>query len=274
MRRPLVIAGLVGLLGLVVFTFLGPLVYRVNPYTTHLRLALGAPSPLDLLGTNNLGRDELARLMLGGQTSLEVGFAAAAGALVVGVLFGLIAGYQGGLVDAVMMRFVDIMRAIPALFLLIFFDAVFRPTPYLLVGLIILVSWNGASRLVRAEVLSLKTRPFVESAVAIGAGRGRIMVRYLLPNVLGTVMVAATFMVADAILTVAALSFLGLGLPPPAPNWGSMLSSSMSYLTQGAWWLVYPPGLAILVAVMSVNFLGDGVRELLDPRTGGTPHAR
>jgi peptide/nickel transport system permease protein len=159
-----------------------------------------------------------------------------------------------------------VMRAIPGLFLLIFFDSLFRPSAWLLIVLIAFVSWHGVSRLVRAEVLSLRERTYVEASLAAGASRTRIAFEHLLPNALGTIVVASTFMVADAILAVAALSFLGLGLPPPAPNWGAMLANSMSYLPQNAWWLVYPPGLALLITVVSVNFLGDAFREAFDTR--------
>lgn len=265
-KHPLGVAGL-AMLGLVVgFCFLGPLFYHVNPYRDHLHHVLESPNARFWMGTNNLGRDEMARLMWGGQISLAVGFAAAMATMVVGVFLGLVAGFWGGWVDHLLMRLVDLMRSLPPLFLLLFLDSFVQPNPLLLILLIAFVSWHGVSRLVRAEVLSLKERPFIEAATAIGASRVRIMVRHLLPNVIGTVTVAATFQIADAILLVSGLSFLGLGLPPPAPNWGSMLANSMSYLPQNAWWLVYPPGLAILLTVLSVNLVGDALRVVLDSR--------
>lgn len=265
-RHPLARAGAGGVVFIALLVFVGPMLYRTSPYAVHILAALRPPSARFPLGTNNLGRDELARLMLGGQLSLEVGFAGALASMVVGVLYGLASGYSSRAVDSVMMRFVDVMRAIPGLFLLIFFDALFRPSAWLLIVLIAFVSWHGVSRLVRAEVLSLRERTYVEASLAAGASRTRIAFEHLLPNALGTIVVASTFMVADAILAVAALSFLGLGLPPPTPNWGAMLASSMSYLPQNAWWLVYPPGLALLVTVVSVNFLGDAFREAFDTR--------
>ncbi|MCY0863572.1 MAG: ABC transporter permease, partial [Sulfobacillus sp.] len=218
------------------------------------------------LGTDSLGRDVLIRMMVGGQLSLEVGFAAALVTMVIGVVYGLISGYVGGWVDVVMMRIVDILYAIPGLFLLLFLDSVFRPNATLLVFVIAVVSWFGVARLVRGEVLSLKQREYVEAARALGTGNLRIMLRHLLPNVMGVVVVATTLQVANAILTVAGLSFLGLGLPPPTPNWGEMLSSSMNYMFQNAWWLIYPPGLAILLVELSVNFIGDALRQAFDPR--------
>ena len=265
-HNPLAKAGTVGLVFLIVLCFAGPLFYRVSPYQTHLTSILHSPTFSFPLGTNNLGRNELARLMLGGQTSLEVGFSAAAAAMIFGVIYGMISGFYGGWTDIILMRIIDLLRSIPSLFLLIFLDSVVRPSAVLLVLLISLTSWHGVSRLVRGEVLSLKNEPFVEAAHIAGASRTRIIIKHLIPNTFGTILVAATFMVADAVLLVAGLSFLGLGLPPPAPNWGAMLASSMAYLPDNTWWLVYPPGLAILLTVLSINFIGDALRVALDKR--------
>ncbi len=265
-KNPLARFGVGGLIFLVLFTFVGPLVYHVSPNKPNLLYTLSPPSAKFPLGTDSLGRDYLSRMMLGGQLSLEVGFAAAFMTTVIGVIYGLTAGLIGSALDSFMMRLVDIFIAIPSLFLLLFVDSVFRPSALLLVIIIAMLSWFGVARLVRSEVLSLKRRDYVEAARALGAGNWRIMIQHLLPNVMGVVIVNATFQVADAILTVAALSFLGLGLPPPTPNWGEMLSSSMSYMFQNAWWLIYPPGIAILMVELSVNFIGDALRQAFDPR--------
>ncbi len=265
-KNPLARFGVGGIIFLVLFTFVGPIFYHVNINQPHLLSTLQPPSARFPLGTDSLGRNYLARMMLGGQLSLEVGFAAALMTTIIGVIYGLTSGLIGGAVDAIMMRLVDIFIAIPGLFLLLFVDSVFRPNAVLLVVVIAILSWFGVARLVRSEVLSLKRRDYVEAARALGAGNWRIMIKHLLPNVMGVVIVNATFQVADAILTVAALSFLGLGLPPPTPNWGQMLSSSMSYMFQNAWWLIYPPGLAILIVELSVNFIGDALRQAFDPR--------
>ncbi|MCL4319014.1 MAG: ABC transporter permease [Firmicutes bacterium] len=265
-HHPLAWMGIVGLGFLIGFSFVGPLIYRASPYALHLSAILQAPSFRFPLGTNNLGRNMMARLMLGGQMSLEVGFAAALSAMVVGIIYGLVAGYLGGWVDVIMMRLVDLLRAIPGLFLLIFLDSLVTPSPGLLILLIAFTSWHGVSRLVRAEVLSLKHRLYVEASRAVGGGIGHIALRHLLPNILGTVIVATTFMVADAVLVIASLSFLGMGLPPPTPNWGAMLSDAMTYLPQHAWWLIYPPGLAVLWTVLSISFIGDAFRAALDTR--------
>ncbi|MGH7921697.1 MAG: ABC transporter permease [Candidatus Dormibacteraceae bacterium] len=268
-RHPLGLVGVVGFAAMVLFSFVGPLIYRANPYTVAMAVNMQPPSLAHLLGTDNLGRDQVIRLMVGGQSSLIVGITAAASSTVIGVVYGAISGMLGGWVDVVLMRIVDVLRSIPALFLLIFFDSAFSPSAALLVFLIAIVSWHGPSRLVRAEVLSLKERPYVEASHSLGSSKLHILWYHILPNAIDVVVVSATFMVADAILLVAALSFLGLGIPPPAPNWGTMLSDSITYLAQDAWWLIYPPGLAILVVVISINFVGDALRESMDRRLLG-----
>lgn len=272
-RHTLARTGIVGLIVIVLFSFVGPLLYRASPYSLHMFSLLQPPSAHFPLGTNNLGRNMLARLMLGGQTSLEVGFSAALAGMTIGVVYGLIAGYTGGVVDALMMRFIDMLRAIPGLFLLLFVDSLVRPSPLVLVFLIAGVSWHGVGRLVRGEVLRIRTEAFVEGAVATGASKAHIMRHYLFPNAIGTIIVATTFHIADAILAVAGLSFLGLGLPPPLPNWGAMLANSMAYVPQNSWWLIYPPGLMILLTVLFINFVGDGIRGTFD-MGGGRAQSR
>lgn len=265
-RQPLGRVGLAGILFLLLFCFVGPVVYPKSAYTMHLISLLQPPSAEFPLGTNNLGRNMLARLMLGGQTSLEVGFAAAIASMVIGVIYGMVAGFFGGWIDALMMRIVDVLRAVPGLFLLVFLDSVVRPNALLLIGLISLTAWHGVSRLVRSEVLRLKSATYVEASLTSGARTRFILMHHLLPNAMGTIVVSATFMIGDAVLVIAGLSFLGLGLPPPAPNWGSMLSDAMAYLPQNAWWLVYPPGIAVLLTVLSINFVGDALRIAFDTR--------
>lgn len=265
-RNPLTIAGIIGMVFLVLFSFVGPLFYHVNPLAIHLNALLQPPSSKYPLGTDDLGRDYLSRMMNGGRPSLLVGFAAALVSMIIGILYGMTSAMAARWLDTLMMRIVDVILSVPALFILLFLDAVFRPTVLIMVVIIASTAWLGVARLVRAEVLSLKTRTYVEAAQALGANTGRIMIRYLFPNFLGTVLVAGTFAVADAILTIAILSFLGLGLPPPAPNWGADLSSAMNYMYQPSWWLVYPPGILILIAELSINFIGDGLRQAFDTR--------
>jgi len=268
-RNPLGLVGICLVLLLVLFSFVGPLVYRASPYTTNVTAIVAGPSAQFPLGTDSLGRDELARLMLGGQLSLEVGFAAALVAMAFGTFYGITSGMAGGYVDTLLMRIVDVIIALPSLFLLLLLNSIFRPSAVLLVFIIASTAWVGVARLVRAETLSLREREFVEAASASGAGRPRLMLRHLLPNTMGIVLVAATFQVGDSILTVATLSFLGLGLPPPTPNWGQMLSDSLNYIFQGSWWLIYPPGLLIVMVELGVNFVGDALREAYDPRLQG-----
>lgn len=265
-KYPLSIWGVLGIVFLVAFSFVGPLFYHTDPTQSHLLHTMSPPTGRFPLGTDGLGRDELSRMMIGGQSSLEVGFSAALVAMIFGTLYGMVSAMAGGIVDSLMMRLVDILLSIPSLFILLFLDAVFQPNIWLMIIIVASTSWLGVSRLVRAEVLSVKTQTYVEAALALGASTWRTMIGYYLPNILGTVLVATTFSVADAILTVAGLSFLGLGLPPPAPNWGAMLSSAMGYMFQNSWWLIYPPGAAILIAELAINFLGDGLRHALSGR--------
>lgn len=265
-RSPLTVAGIIGLTFLVLFSFVGPLIYPANPLTIHLNHMLQPPNAQFPLGTDDLGRNYLARMMVGGQASLIVGFAAAAVSMVFGIIYGMVSGMSRPWLDTILMRIVDIILSVPALFILLFLDAVFKPSVGIMVIILASTAWLTVARLVRAEVLSLKQRTYVEAAQALGANTSRIMVKYLFPNFLGTVLVAGTFSVANAILTIATLSFLGLGLPPPSPNWGADLASAMNYMYQPSWWLVYPPGLLILLAELSINFIGDGLRQAFDTR--------
>ena len=250
----------------ILFSFVGPLLYRTDQAHTSIEQATLPPSGAHLLGTDEVGYDVLGRLMLGGQTSLEVGVAAALIATIFGVLWGAFAGFFGGIVDALMMRVVDALVAIPALFLLIVLGTIVTPSVPVLVLVVGGIAWLVPARLIRAETLSLRTREFVDAVRVMGGSEARIVVRHILPNAVGTVVVNSTFQVADAILTVAALSFLGLGVPPPAANWGSMLSSGVNYTFAGYWWLIYPAGIAIVLTVVAFNVIGDALRESLDVR--------
>jgi peptide/nickel transport system permease protein len=260
------LAGLAVIIIMVLFSFAGPFFYHSNQITTDLPASLRPPSAAHPLGTDNEGYDELGRLMLGGQTSLEIGLAAAIVATVIGVGYGAVSGFVGGLVDGLMMRVVDALLAIPTLFLLIYLFTVYQASPVLLILVIGLVAWLVPARLVRAETLSLRTREYVQAVQVMGGNRFRMITRHIIPNTIGTITVNATFQVADAVLALAGLSFLGLGIPPPAANWGGMLSTGINYVYAGDWWVIYPPGVAILLTVMSFNAVGDALRDVFDSR--------
>lgn len=266
LENKLALAGAVTLVLIFLFCFVGPLVYHTDQIHTDIGHATLGPSWHHPLGTDDVGYDVLGRLMVGGQTSLEVALGAALVAVVVGVLWGAIAGFLGGIVDAVMMRIVDAILSIPALFLLLFLAAVSTPSVWTLIFVVGLIAWLVPARLVRGETLSLRKREYVEAVTVMGGGSLRIVLRHIIPNTIGTVIVNATFQIADAILLVAALSFLGLGIPPPAANWGGMLSNGLNYTYSGYWWLVYPPGIAIVVTVVCFNFIGDALRDAFEVR--------
>jgi peptide/nickel transport system permease protein len=260
------LASLALIVAVALFCFLGPAIYHTDQIHTNIQFTNLPPGRGHPLGTDANGYDILGRLMVGGRDSLEIGLAVAAAATAIGVVWGAVAGFTGGLADAVMMRVVDIVLAIPAIFLLIYLSTVLRPTTGLLIVVISLLSWLGPARLVRGEALSLRTREFIEAVRGMGGGRPRIVIRHLVPNTFGTIVVSATFQVADAIILLATLSFLGFGLPPPAATWGGMLSQGTTYLLDGYWWEVYPAGLIITAIVVAFNFAGDALRDCLDSR--------
>lgn len=266
----LAIAGLVVVIALTLFCFVGPLLYHTDQIHTRLGMETLPPGTGRPLGTDNVGYDQLGRLMAGGQTTLEVAFGAAAVAIIVGVAWGAAAGYLGGFADALLMRIVDAMLAIPALLLLLFLVTVFRPSVLILIIVVGLTAWLVPARLVRGEALSLRNREYVQAAKIMGVRPLTIMFRHIVTNSVGTILVNATFQVADAILVVAALSYLGLGIAPPATNWGAMLSDGLNYTYSGYWWLTYPPGIAIVLTVVAFNLVGDGLRDAfgLDARHG------
>lgn len=265
-QNRLATAGLMLVLAVVAFCFLGPVIWHTNQVTVNLANATQAPSAAHPLGTDGAGYDVLGRIMLGGQSSLELGFAVAVGATLIGTIYGAISGFVGGTLDALMMRLVDALLAIPLLVLLLILVNIFRPTLGLLIVVISLLSWLGIARLVRGETLTLRTREYVQAVRVMGGSRRRIIGRHIIPNAIGVVVVNATFQVADAIILVATLDFLGLGLPPPAVSWGGILSDGLNYLYDGYWWLVYPVGIALVLTVVAFNFIGDALRDSLDIR--------
>lgn len=252
---------------LVLAAIMAPFIQRFDPTRIDLSNALQAPSATHWLGTDAQGRDVWSRLVHGARVSLLVGLASQGVALGVGVLLGLIAGYRGKWTDEVIMRLADVTLAFPSLLLLIAMAAAFEPSLTVVCLVIGVVGWAGMARLVRGQVLVVRELEFVQAMRAIGARDGRILVRHILPNVVAPVVIAATLGIAGAIMAEAALSFLGLGVQPPTPSWGSMISDGrdLSQL-RGAPWTSLSPGLAIGFAVLGFNLLGDALRDALDPR--------
>jgi peptide/nickel transport system permease protein len=287
-RNSLAVAGCVVVVALFAVAVLAPLLAPYNPNDIDRRHILESPSLPHPFGTDDLGRDVLSRMIWGSRISLAVGFVAIGIASLIGITLGALSGYYGGWMDRIVMRFIDIMLSIPTFFLILAVMAFIDPNiwnflrfprwlkgssdisfmdPSILNIMIVigLTSWMGVARLVRAEFLSLKEREFVLAARAVGAGDGRIIFRHILINSLAPVLVSAVLGVAGAVLVESSLSFLGIGVRPPTPSWGNILTLGKDNI-EIAWWLSVFPGLAILVTVMGYNLLGEGIRDSIDPR--------
>ena len=243
----------------------GPFLVSFDPLAMDLDSLKQPPNRIHLLGTDSTGRDILARLVYGARISLSVGILASLLSLGIGIFFGLIAGYFGGRIDAVLSQFFDIFLAFPSLLLAIGISAVMHAGLTSAMLAITLVGWAGFARLVRGITLSLKEQTYVEASRALGAAPARILYRHILPNALPLILVAGSLRVGSFILLEAALSFLGLGVQPPTPTWGSMISLSRAYINSAPWMVIFP-GLAISITVISFNILGDFFRDKLDPR--------
>jgi peptide/nickel transport system permease protein len=265
-ENKLAVAGVCIFAFMLLFCFVGPLIYHTNQLTVNFANEELPPSGAHPLGTDANGFDVLGRLMVAGQVSLEVGIAAAFLATVVGVLWGAVAGYVGGVVDAFMMRIVDAMLSIPTLFLALVVVSMVTPSKPILILVIALTSWLSTSRLVRGEALSLRTRDYVQAMKVMGGGGLRAVLRHIAPNAVGTIMVTVTFQIADAILLIVALSYLGLGIRPPQTDWGGMLSNGVTYVYDGYWWLIAPAGFCIVIVVAAAIFIGEGLRDAVEVR--------
>lgn len=265
-KNRLAIIGLVMLLVLIVFVVAGPWVWTVDPTANNIYQTYAKPMELGPLGTDELGRDLLARLMSGGRVSMAIGLCSAAVAITLGTLVGSLAGYYGGIVDSVLMRFTDIILTIPSLPLLIVLGGIFKPSPPVLVFLISILNWMATARLVRSKFLTLRTLDYVVAARSVGCKNGRIITKYLLPNTLGPIIVTATLTVGRAIIMESTLSFLGVGINPPTASWGNMLQSAQTSMSKAPWIAVFP-GVMILLTVLAINFLGDGLTDALDPKS-------
>ncbi len=264
-RNRLSLTGAIIVVSLIVVAIFADIISPYDPMAIDVHNVLSPPSRAHPLGTDDLGRDVLSRMLYGSRVSLRVGFVAVGLAMMVGIIIGSIAGFYGGKVDAILMRFVDIMLAFPTFFLILAVIAILEPSIYTIMAVIGFTGWMDVARLVRAEFLTLKERDYVIAARSIGAGNLRIIFKHILPNALSPVFVAATFGVAGAILIESGLSFLGLGVQPPNPSWGNILTSGKDNI-EVAWWLSLFPGLAILITVLSYNLVGEGLRDALDPR--------
>jgi peptide/nickel transport system permease protein len=266
-RHHLAMAGLVVLIAIALAAVIGPFISPYDPESIDFKAKNEGPSWSHPLGTDDLGRDQLTRMLYGGRVSLGVALAAVAVSSTVGVAIGALAGFTGGLIDNLLMRLVDIAYAMPGLFVVILVMTLVGPSMTSIIVTIGLLRWMGTARLVRAGFLTLKEQEFVEAARALGTPAWRIMVRHILPNTLSPIIVASTLGIAGSILTESALSFLGLGFQPPTATWGRMLAEAQAaVINKGHWWRGLFPGLVIFLVVLSVNYVGDGLRDAIDPR--------
>ncbi|SDB53257.1 peptide/nickel transport system permease protein [Bauldia litoralis] len=272
-RRPLALFGLIVILIVVLAAIFAPLIAPFPPNEQLFEgLTLeGAPLPPDatfLLGTDLLGRDLFSRLLYGAQTSLIIGVVANGIAVATGAMVGVTAGFFGGIVGAVLMRFTDLMMAFPALLLAIVLAAIFQPSLWIVALVIAMVNWTQIARVTYTETRSLAERDFVEAESAIGAGRARILFRHILPHLVPTIMVWATLGISTTVLLEATLSYLGIGVQPPIPSWGNIIYESQTYFTTAPW-LVFFPGVAIILLALGFNLVGDALRDILDPTQKG-----
>lgn len=264
-RNRVAVFGLVLVIVLGVMALLAPVIAPFDPIEQHIIDRLKPPSAQYLLGTDELGRDLFSRLLYGARISLVIGFIAQGVSMSIGILLGLISGWYGGWIDDVIMRITDIFFAIPGLMFLIVWVTIFEPGPLSIFLALGLIGWPGLARVMRGQVLGIKELEYVTSAQALGASTPQLLFRHILPNAIAPMIVLAALGVAGAILSESTLSFLGLGIQVPNPSWGTMVQFGKNYLPTGQWWLAVIPGLVIMLTVLGFNFLGDGLRDALDP---------
>lgn len=265
MRNKTTIAALLFIAAMLAFAVFAPFIAPYDPSKIDPGSVLTGPSAGHIFGTDTLGRDIFSRIVYGSRISLSIGFIAVGISVLIGMIFGSIAGYYGGRIDSVIMRFVDIMLCFPAFFLMLAVIAVLEPSIFNIMVVIGATGWMGVARLIRAEILTLKEREYVLAAKVMKASDIWIITRHLIPNAIGPVLVSATLGIGGAILVESSLSFLGIGVQPPVPSWGNMLMDGKSTLGV-AWWLTVFPGLFITLTVLSYNLLGEGLRDALEPR--------
>lgn len=257
--------GMIVISSLLLLALLAPYITSSDPIAASLDQSLQLPSFQHPFGTDSLGRDVFSRVLYGTRVSLMVGIFAAALAVLLGVAVGLLAGYFGGLVDSLLMRLVDTIYSPPETILLMVLVTMFTRNVWTIILAIGLTHWMSTARLVRSEALSIRQRPFVESAVSLGAGDGHILLHHVLPNLFYIAMISVTLMTAHAILTESFLSFLGLGIPPHLPSWGNMLNEAQRDIMRGIWWTCLFPGMMIVITVLSINLLGEDMKKRLAP---------
>jgi len=267
-KDKIAIVALVILASIALLSFASPwiatFILRHDPNEINLDRIFAPPDAQNWIGTDEYGRDVLARVLYAGRVSLSIGLTVSAVSMTLGVMVGLVSGFFGGLIDDISNAVIQTLMNIPLIFLLILLSLLFRPTPVMLAIIIGITGWMGTARLVRGEVFSIRERGYVDSARSVGAGNWRIMVRHILPNVASLIIVVAAFAVAGAILVESGLSFLGVGVQPPTATWGNMLINSREYIKSGPW-LVAAPGVMIFLTILSIFLLANGLRDALDP---------
>ena len=267
-KNKLALLSFIFIMFVIIAAVFAPYISPYNPDKIDVNAVLQPPNPAHLLGTDQLGRDILSRLIFGARISIEVGFIAVSLSLFIGIFIGAYAGYYGGVTDSILMRSVDIMLTFPSFFLILAISAILKPSIINIMIIIGLTSWMGRARIIRAEFTQNREKDYVLSAKAAGASDSYIMFFEILPNTVAPILVSATLGVAGAILIQASLAFLGIGIMPPTASWGGMLSRGKTYIMV-AWWLTLFPGIAILLTVLSFNLIGEAVRNALDPRYSG-----
>ncbi len=266
-KNKLAMFGVIMLIILVTASVAAPWLTSYDKNKVDLYAIENAPDGDHLLGTDDVGRDVFARLLYGGRVSLTVGVMASLSEIVLGVTLGSIAGFYGGWIDSLIMRITDVIMCFPFFVMAIALAAIVGPSLYNLIFILAILEWTKAARIVRAEILSLKERDFIQASRSMGISNMEIILKHVLPNTFSSILVFATLAIADGILAEASLSFLGMGVRPPQPSWGNMLAAAQSMrVLQFEWWLWLPPGLLVFLTVISINFVGDGLRDALDPK--------
>ena len=269
LQNKLAIASVVYLVFIVLFCFLGPILWHSNQTDQAQALLApqnGSPSAHDLLGTDPSGFDELGRIMFGGEYSLTLGMIAGVITIVIGTLYGMVSGFLGGFVDTFLMRMLDAFLSIPVLFLLLTLVTVFQRTTTNLIAIIGVIGWFGNARIIRGDALLIKELEYSQAAKAMGASRWHIIRRHVFPNSVSNIVTVATFAVADAILFLTTLGYLGLGIPLPATDWGTMLNNSSQYIANGYWWQVYPLAIIFILVIVAITYVGEALRDAFEVR--------